>query len=451
MNTHVIRQSKASFRLNVLFSGLLTYGCVIAPVMAKDNLAKEVNWQAIPPETISLFYPAQASWQYLASKSHPGSAMLNNKAFNCKSCHRDQQQKLGESLVKHPRLEPDPIQGKSSLIKLKVQAAFDDTYLHMKFEWPSKQAGITHTQWRYDGQQWQSWGGAKPDVSKKDRTASYEDRLAVILGVPRQVPAYTGAEVGFSEAGCFISCHNSMRKMPEAPTSQQVKAHAYFGDEGKKRKDIRKYLLLTRSGHDTAGMWDHPLDESKLTELFHQGRFLDLWQWRASRSNPLGHAGDDYVFEYRWFDKGNKLFFKNKKAAWIYDQSVTGFNAIPEKDLESRLNQYPLIKGQTAKQVESSDAFKEGDILPQIVLQTPTESVADVQALGEWRDGKWSVILKRKLDTGQKDDIAMQQGKVYDIGLAVFDDHVSNRRHYVNLPPLTIGIGVKADIKALRK
>ena len=94
--------------------------------------------------------------------------------------------------------------------------------------------------------------------------------------------------------------------------------------------------------------------------------------------------------------------------------------------------------------------FKEGDILPRPVLQEPTESIADVLARGVWQNGKWMVELRRKLDTGQPDDKALVPGRVYDIGFSIFEDRVSNRRHLVTLPPVTLGLGVEADIKAVK-
>ena len=45
---------------------------------------------------------------------------------------------------------------------------------------------------------------------------------------------------------------------------------------------------------------------------------------------------------------------------------------------------------------------------------------------------------------------ALAPGKVYDIGFSVFEDRVSNRRHLVTLPPVTLGLGVDADIKAVK-
>jgi hypothetical protein len=238
--------------------------------------------------------------------------------------------------------------------------------------------------------------------------------------------------------------------MPKEPSRAALKAHPYWGDAGKKRDDIRKYLLITRTAQDEAGAWDKVKSPAELEKLKKAGKFLDLWQWRAARSNPVGHAGDDWVFDYRWFDKGMNIFTSPGKPAWMYARTKTGFSAIPEADLKRMLDKFPLIIGQNAVPFDPKASFKEGDILPHPVVQEPTESVADVAAAGLWKDGKWTVELRRRLNTGNPDDKVLESGKIYDIGFSVFEDKVSNRRHHVTLPPVTLGLGVDADIKAVR-
>ena len=46
---------------------------------------------------------------------------------------------------------------------------------------------------------------------------------------------------------------------------------------------------------------------------------------------------------------------------------------------------------------------------------------ADVQAKGEWANGKWTVEFKRKLNTGHKDDTVLAAGKTLGIAVATFD------------------------------
>ncbi len=58
-------------------------------------------------------------------------------------------------------------------------------------------------------------------------------------------------------------------------------------------------------------------------------------------------------------------------------------------------------------------------------------------------------MFRRKLDTGHpEDDKILRVGGVYTIGLAVHDDNVTTRFHQVSWP-MTLGIGVAADIEAV--
>lgn len=64
--------------------------------------------------------------------------------------------------------------------------------------------------------------------------------------------------------------------------------------------------------------------------------------------------------------------------------------------------------------------------------------------------GEWTLLWKRKLDTGHKDDIVLEPGKTYPIGLAVHDVNVTARFHHVSFP-LRLGLGAEpAGINALR-
>jgi hypothetical protein len=435
--------------------GFLGLGFGLVMMLATSAGAQESrplfpgDWEKIRATTTILFYPAQASWQYLTGPGHPGGDQLQ-AGMSCAECHGGEQPQMGRSLVKHTDLEPDPIAGKRPSVPLTVRAAFDSQSIYFQFQWDAPHPGVTHTLWRYDGQKWVRAGGPKPDAPKKGLAPSYEDRVAVLIGDPGTVPAHDGAKVTFSQAGCFIACHDSMRAMPKEPTKAAVKAHPYWGDAGKKRDDVRKYLLLTRTGRDEAGAWDKVKSPAELEQLRQAGRFLDLWQWRAARSNPVGHAGDDWVFDYRWFDKGKNPFTSPGEPKWMYDRSKTGFAAIPEARLGETLDKFPLIVGRNAVPFDATGPFKEGDLLPHPVVQEPEGSAADILARGVWRDGRWTVELRRKLDTGNPDDKALVPGKVYDVGFAVFEDRVSNRRHHVSLPPLTLGLGVQADVTAVR-
>ncbi len=375
------------------------------------------DWGTVPAKTVTLFYPGQASWEFLTSKDHPGSSGL--EAVGCVTCHTGQEKTL------------------------------DSESIYLQFRWATATPHAMHTLWRYDGKQWVVWGGPKPDATKKGIPPSYEDRLAVLWDDPDNVPAFDGSQATFSRVGCWMTCHTSMRAMPRDVPKSALEPHPYWGREGRKVGDIRKYLLISRTARDEAGAWDKVKPAAELNRLKAAGKFLDLWQWRAARSNAVGYTSDDWVLEYRNGDAGRAPFFRRPKPEFMYDEKVVGFRAIPEAEFLPRMGQAALIEGKTAVPFDSKATFAVGDLLPQYILREPQGSGADVQASGRYADGYWVVELRRKLNTGNPDDRVLRPGKAYPVGFSIFDDTVSNRRHYVTLP-LTVGLGVDGDVKAVK-
>jgi len=407
------------------------------------------DWSTIPEKTVTLFFPGQASWQFLTSSEHPGSEQVL-AGTTCQTCHAGQEKAKGESLVKHARLAPDPVAGKVGSLDVSVRAAFDAQYIYLRFEWQATEPGASHELWRYDGTRWVAWGGPKPDATRANIPPSYEERLAVMF-TERNVPAGDGAKTGFNQAGCFIACHNSMRNMPRDVRGDPVVNHPYFGRGGLNSNDMRHYLLLTRTGTDDTGAWDKVKTRVELERLRDEGSFLDLWQWRGYRSSPVGYAGDDYVLEYRLSDSGRSPFTTPAQPAFMYDQAKTGFRAVPESRFNELLPRLPLITGVNAVAIDPAARFAPGDLLPRNVLRTPDGSGADLLANGSWARGRWVVELRRKLVTGNPDDKPFVAGRVYRVGFAVFNDKVSNRYHFVSFPQ-TLGLGRQtvAMIRAVR-
>ncbi|MFU8896255.1 MAG: ethylbenzene dehydrogenase-related protein [Gammaproteobacteria bacterium] len=69
----------------------------------------------------------------------------------------------------------------------------------------------------------------------------------------------------------------------------------------------------------------------------------------------------------------------------------------------------------------------------------------------EWASGKlegdtWTVVFKRRFEGGEG-DVTLRKGAVYNIGVAIHDDHAAGRYHHVSMG-YTLGIDAKADIVA---
>ncbi len=73
----------------------------------------------------------------------------------------------------------------------------------------------------------------------------------------------------------------------------------------------------------------------------------------------------------------------------------------------------------------------------------------DIEAVGEWKDGRYSVVLKRRLVTNDPEDVVLREGEVFSLGIAIHDNRAEKRRHYVSFPVI-VGLGVDGDIRAER-
>lgn len=67
-------------------------------------------------------------------------------------------------------------------------------------------------------------------------------------------------------------------------------------------------------------------------------------------------------------------------------------------------------------------------------------------ASGELKDGTWTVVFKRRF-AGGEGDVTLKKGGVYNIGVAIHDDHAAGRFHHVT-QGYTLGIDADADIVA---
>lgn len=406
------------------------------------------NWDRIAEKKLKLFYPAQASWEFLTSDKHPGAAGIKAGA-PCLGCHAGAEETLGKRLVEYRELEAESIAGKKPNLDLSIKAVYDADYIYFWFQWGATSPGVLHDFWVYDGKTWKIGTDERPDNVKKGLPVSYEDRLSFHLDERKNLKAADGHPGGFAEFGCFIACHNSMLGMPKEVEEAKVKAHPYLGGV-LKATEVQHYLLITRSALDETGGWDKVKPKGELDKLSAAGQFLDQWMWRAGRSGPLGYSDDYAVFEFRNSDKGKGPFLTPGKPSFMFNDAIFGLNALPLDQYRLRgmpyfLTEYPGL----SKPFKDYGQFKAGDALPRRVLRAPDGSRGDILANSEYKDGKWTLELRRKLVTGNPDDKALKEGQVYDLAIAVHDDMVGGRRHHVSFP-LTLGIGVDADIKAVR-
>jgi hypothetical protein len=413
--------------------------------------APPADWSAVPAQTVKLFFPGQGGYQWLRSAEHPGAPLVKIGGA-CLTCHKGKEEAMGAKNVAGGKLEPNPIEGKNGAVDLAVQAAYDADNLYMRFQWKTNmdRAGQMHNYMRYDGEKWSFYGGPRSSgaVKSGDQPPLYEDRLAIMID--------DGSVPAFKEQGCWLTCHTGMRDMPDMATKDQLKPNPVLGDAGLKQSDVRKFLPSSRT--DELASWSETKSAEEIAQIKAAGGFLDLMQWRAARSNPVGMADDGYVLEYRLFDAGKNPFAwnvdrKTMTPNYMFDASKVGMKSLTVADVGDPSKPFAVIREENAVPYDPNAGWKADDVLPGRLLsrEDAAGSAADNdQAEGEWKDGVWTVMWARKLNTGHpEDDKILEEGKAYTVGFAVHDDNVTTRFHLVSFP-VSLGLGAEGDIKATK-
>ena len=414
--------------------------------------APPADWSTIPVKTVTLFYPGQGGYQWLRSSKHKRAYKKVIQGDSCVSCHEGEEKDIGDLIVAGERLEPAPIPGKNGNIDLAVQVAYDSENAYFRFRWDTNmnRPGQMHNYMRFDGEKWAFFGG--PRSSEKVRSGAqpplYEDRLAIMLD--------DGTVPGFKEQGCWLTCHNGMRDMPEMASKTDVQAHPLLGKDGLKKSDVRTFLPLSRT--DNMAGWEKVKSPEEIARLKSAGQFVDLMQWRAARSNPVGMTDDGYVLEYRLFDAGKGPFGwnvdrKTMTPKYMFDASKVGIRSLTEADVGDTSKPHAMIREENAVPYAPDAGWKEDDVLPgRLLSRADAEgSAADNDSTeGVWKAGTWTVVWTRKMNTGHPaDDKILREGQAYTFGFAVHDDNVTTRFHQVGFP-LQIGFGAEGDIQATK-
>ena len=161
---------------------LLFAAALPAPASAADPAS--IDWSRVPARTVTLFYPAQSSYQWLRSAEHPGAPVVAGGGA-CLTCHKGSEEKLGNKLVKANKLEPTPVEGKNGVVKLSFQVAYDDESAYFRAQWNTRNPypGDAHPFVRFDGKEWKVYGYPKLDavVQKGEQPGIYEDRFSIII------------------------------------------------------------------------------------------------------------------------------------------------------------------------------------------------------------------------------------------------------------------------------
>jgi hypothetical protein len=108
---------------------------------------------------------------------------------------------------------------------------------------------------------------------------------------------------------------------------------------------------------------------------------------------------------------------------------------MPKRISEKQI--FSLLVAQSV-QINNYSIFKQGDEIPGYTLHTEWNgSFADVKTKGEWKNGKWTVVVSRTLKTGN--DMVGSHIQSSDTSVSMADSDTGRLTPSVSLPILSPG------------
>ncbi|WP_297796405.1 ethylbenzene dehydrogenase-related protein [uncultured Marinobacter sp.] len=327
---------------------------------------------------------------------------------------------------------------------LQVKVAYNPEQIFFRYRWPADQAYVYHDMLRFADGEWIRHGNSR---AGPDPDNTYEDRVTMLVddgGVPE-----------FARYGGYITVGANARFFTDSATPADVTAHPHLG-KTLGQSDVRKHLPDTRQDISD---WRTVVDADALQAQREVGYFLDLWHWRAGRSNPVGMSDDQWIGEHRHGDAGQGPYTTNwdsdaKQPLWMFDPEATGIHALRWEDIQANRVDFDAIYylAETfAIPFDATRNWQNGDVIPRRLLREGAGSRGDIRVHGDarWRDGYWDVTLVRSRDTGKPlDDKMFRDQGSYTLGFAVHRNATGSRWHYVS-HPYSLGLGRDADIQAV--
>ncbi|MFO1189537.1 MAG: ethylbenzene dehydrogenase-related protein [Alphaproteobacteria bacterium] len=234
-----------------------------------------INWAGVDAKTVTLFYPGQASFEWIQnSREHGGARAFLRAGDRCSECHGKEVKDIGAKIVSGQKVEATPIPGKRPFVDVSVQAAHDGDRLYFRFQWR-------------DGPH-----NPVPFVNGGKMDAENKVKFTVM---------FSGAGIERAEqAGCWVTCHADSRYMPDAPKPEALSGSP-FAQTMDLKDGITKYVAESRTQIELRGDDGKPRGgglnikgKEDLAALAKSGAFMDIIRYRSGQA-----AENGYILEQR--------------------------------------------------------------------------------------------------------------------------------------------------------
>lgn len=240
------------------------------------SVAANVDWDAVASTDLTLFYPGQASFEWVQNGGlHGGARPFTKGGDQCTTCHANELDTIGKKIVAGGELEPAPIPGKRGIINATLQASHDDETAYFRLQWLD--------------------AGHNPAPFVEGGKMDPDNQIKVAMMV-------TGTGIEFGEqAGCWVTCHADNSYMPFLPEADAIAASGDVATQLHASDTILKYLSESRTKVETKGRrgkplggWDKPVSPEQIEQYLADGTYMDLMRVYADGSSSNG-----YILERR--------------------------------------------------------------------------------------------------------------------------------------------------------
>ena len=204
-----------------------------------------------------------------------------------------------------------------------------------------------------------------------DENVYYEDKLAMIWNINDSIE-------GFNDKGCTITCH--------AGDADKAYGNKYTKNEGE---------------------------------------LGDIWHWKRVRTDPVGQVDDQYLDSARYsLENTGAGRHGDPKDGGGYTNNQTEDSTGPAFTSDNQpANQSGEYWIMDSDKQEFADTYEAGDEVAGIIISPFLGDRGDIMGKGEYADGKWTLEIGRKLDTGSEFDVQFTDfTKSYFFGTALFDN-----------------------------
>ncbi len=275
-----------------------------APTATQVSQASGIDWSAIEPKEIVLFYPGQTSMEWMLKGSDHGGKRAFVTGDRCFECHEEEEVDIGDLIISGEKAEPTPIPGKRGSIVVNIQAAHDADNLYLRFQWDDTE----HV--------------AVPFVDGGKMDPDNPIKLAIMLATDSE----DDPKVEYAErAGCWQTCHHDLNNMPHQPdkallTSSPLAARLDLSNGFTKYlKESRSAIEINGKDGKKRGGWDKLKDEAEIQAALENGSFMDLLRYNSGS----GESEDGYILAERVMSGGQGVDFSGSLDDGIWTVEMT--------------------------------------------------------------------------------------------------------------------------------